>query len=405
MAMRRLYEQVLAEHFRDERKMLFLMGPRQVGKTTTGREMARLRRRSAYLNWDDFDHQKQIVAGPSRLAEGLGSDVLAADRPLLILDEIHKYPRWRSLLKGFFDTHGDATDVLVTGSARLSAFHSSGESLMGRYFSYRMHPLSVAELVRPEVGEEPGQRPPAAIDDRAFSALVDFGGFPEPFARASERFSLRWRRLRHQQLFREELRDLTRVQELAKVQTLAQLVRERAGQLVTYSSLADGLDASIDSVKRWLATLESLYFCFPLRPWFRNVARSLRKEPKFFLWDWSLIDDPGRRFENLVASALLKAVHLWTDHGFGEFDLHFLRDKEKREVDFLVSRGGRPWMLVEAKLSSRGGLSPSLLHFQEQLGAERVLEVAFDLPHVDRSCFDLPRPAIVPARTFLSQLV
>ena len=402
--MRRLYEQILAEHFRDERKMLFLMGPRQVGKTTTSREMARLRQRSVYLNWDNFDHQKQVAAGPSRLAQELGLDVLAEDRPLLILDEIHKYPAG-SLLKGFFDTHGDSTDVLVTGSARLAAFHKSGDSLMGRYFSYRMHPLSVAELVRPELGEAPGERLPAPIDDQALSALVEFGGFPEPLARASERFSLRWRRLRHHQLFREELRDLTRVQELAKVETLAQLVLQRAGQLVTYSSLADGLDASIDSVKRWLAILESLYFFFALRPWFKNVARSLRKEPRFFLWDWSLVDDPGRRFENLVASALLKAVHLWTDHGLGDFGLHFLRDKEKRDVDFLVSRGGRPWLLVEAKLSGRAPLSPSLAHFQQQLGAKQALQVAFDLPYVERSCFDLPRPTIVPARTFLSQLL
>jgi len=402
---RRLYEQLLAEHFRDERKMLFLMGPRQVGKTTTSREVARSRERSLYFNWDNLDHQNLIVRGPSRLAEELRLDVLAEDRPLLILDELHKYPRWRSLLKGFFDTHGEATDVLVTGSARLSAFHPTGDSLMGRYFSYRMHPLSVAELIRPEVGEPPGERPPAAIDADTFEALERFGGFPEPLSRADQRFALRWRRLRHQQLFREELRDLTRVQELGKVQTLAQLVVQEAGQLVTYSSLANALDASIDSVKRWLSILESLYFHFPVRPWFRNVARSLRKEPKFYLWDWSLIDDPGRRFENMVASALLKAVHLWTDHGLGEFGLHFLRDKEKREVDFLVSRDGRPWLLVEAKLSGRAGLSPSLLHFQRQLEADTALQAARDLPHVERSCFGLGRPTVVPARTFLSQLV
>lgn len=403
--MRRLYEQILIEHFLEEQKMLFLMGPRQVGKTTTSRAVGTGRERSLYLNWDNLDHQERILRGPTRLAEELRLEVLAKDRPLLILDEIHKYPRWRSLLKGFYDTHGGETDVLVTGSARLSAFHPTGESLMGRYFSYRMHPLSVAEIIRPEVGEPPGERPPAPIDDEAFEALERFGGFPEPLSRASDRFATRWRRLRHQQLFREELRDLTRVQELGKVQTLAQLVIQQAGQLVTYSSLADALDASIDSVKRWLGILESLYFHFPVRPWYRNVARSLRKEPKFYLWDWSLIDDPGRRFENLVASALLKAVHLWTDHGFGDFGLHFLRDKEKREVDSLVSRDGKPWLLVEAKLSGRAGISPSLVRFQEQLRADNALQVAHDLPYVDRSCFGLGRPTVVPARTFLSQLV
>lgn len=383
--------------------MLFLMGPRQVGKTTTSREVAG-RRRSLYLNWDNFDHQQQIVAGPGSLAESLGLDRLSQDKPLLVLDEIHKYPRWRNLLKGFFDTYRERVDVLVTGSARLGVFHTSGDSLMGRYFSYRMHPLSVAELLRPEVGEPPGRRPPVRLADDALEALFTFGGFPEPYERASERFALRWRRLRYQQLFREELRDLTRVQEVGKVQTLAQLLTASIGQGVTLSALADGVSASIDSVKRWLAVLENLYFCFALRPWFRNVARSLRKEPRYYLWDWSMLDDPGRRFENLVASALAKAVHLWTDHGFGLFDLHFLRDKDKREVDFLVVRDGEPWLLVEAKLSGRASLSPALAHFQRQLAAPHALQVAWDLPYVERDTLTLDQPTIVPARTFLAQL-
>jgi predicted AAA+ superfamily ATPase len=143
-----------------------------------------------------------------------------------------------------------AADVLVTGSARLSAFHAGGDSLMGRYFSYRMHPLSVAELARPELGPPPGERAPAAVDDDAFGALIEFGGFPEPLQRQDRRFANRWRRLRHQQLFREELRDLTRIQETAKVQTLAQLVIQRAGQLTSYSSLAAAVGATVDSVRR-----------------------------------------------------------------------------------------------------------------------------------------------------------
>ena len=166
-----------------------------------------------------------------------------------------------------------AADVLVTGSARLSAFHAGGDSLMGRYFSYRMHPLSVAELARPELGPPPGERAPAAVDDDAFGALIEFGGFPEPLQRQDRRFANRWRRLRHQQLFREELRDLTRIQETAKVQTLAQLVIQRAGQLTSYSSLAAAVGATVDSVRRWLSVLESFYFCFAVRPWHGNVAR------------------------------------------------------------------------------------------------------------------------------------
>ncbi len=403
--MKRLYEDIIAEHFRDERKMLFLSGPRQVGKTTTGLEVGRRRQRLSYLNWDNFDHQSTILAGPSKIAEELGLATLAGDKPLLILDEVHKYPRWRDLLKGFYDTYAGDADTLVTGSARLSVFNVGGDSLTGRYFGYRMHPFSVAELAAPNVTARPGERQPSAIDDGAFDALLRFGGFPEPLSRADDRFAVRWRRQRHQQLLREELRDLTRIQEVAKVQTLAQLVAQRAGDLTSYTSFANHIEASVDSVKRWLSTLESLYYCFALRPWFRNVARSLRKEPKLYLWDWSPLEDPGKRFENFVASALLKAVHLWTDHGLGEFDLHFLRDKEKREVDFLISRDAEPWLLVEAKISSRKALSKSLVFHQKQLGAPLALQVALNLPYVERDCFALSKPMIVPARTVLSQLV
>jgi len=403
--MKRLYEKIIAEHFREERQMLFLMGPRQVGKTTTSRTVGEGRERSSYLNWDNLDHQRTILDGPAILADRLDLATLREEKPLLILEEIHKYPRWRTLLKGFFDTYAADADTLVTGSARLTVFNVGGDSLMGRYFSYRMHPLSVAELASPRIGDLPGERTPARLDDDLFETLDRFGGFPEPLARGSDRFARRWRRLRHQQLFREDLRDLTRIQEVAKVQTLAQLVVQRVGQLTSYTSLANQVDATIGSVRRWLETLESLYFCFALRPWYRNVARSLRKEPKLYLWDWSSIEDPGTRFENLVACALWKAVHLWTDHGHGDFGLHFLRDKEKREVDFLVSRDGEPWLLVEAKTTDRGRLSKSLLHHRDQLGAPIALQVARDLPYLDRDCFTLDRPQIVPARTFLSQLV
>ncbi len=405
LVMLRLYEEIINEHFRDERKMLFLSGPRQVGKTTTGLETGERRQCSSYLNWDNFDHQRTIVAGPTKLAEALELATLRQDKPLLILDEIHKYPRWRDLLKGFYDTYADDADVLVTGSARLSVFNVGGDSLTGRYFSYRMHPLSVAELTRPETGARPGERRPSPIDEEIFDALIRFGGFPEPLSRADDRFAVRWRRQRHQQLLRDELRDLTRIQEVAKVRNLAQLVVQRAGDLTSYSSFAGDVGASVDSVKRWLSTLESLYFCFALRPWFKNVARSLRKEPKLYLWDWSLLQDPGKRFENLVAGALLKAAHLWTDQGLGDFGLYFLRDKQKREVDFLLSRDAEPWLLVEAKTSGRASLSKSLLYHQKQLEAPLALQVALDLPYVERDCFEVTRPMIVPARTLLSQLV
>ena len=275
------------------------------------------------------------------------------------------------------------------------------EIRLGRYFGYRMHPLSVAELV----DDAPGKRPPTSIDRETFESLLTLGGFPEPFLRQSERFIRRWQRLRHDQLFREELRDLTRIQEVAKVRLLARLLAQRAGQLVSYTTLANGVGASIESIKRWIEVLEGLYYCHGVRPWHRNVARALRKEPKFFLWDWSLLDDPGARFENLVAGALLKAAHFWTDQGVGDFALHFVRDKDKREVDFLVTRDQEPWLLVEVKLSGAARLSKSLAYFAAALNVPHAVQVVADLEPVERDAFALDAPTIVPARSFLTQLV
>lgn len=402
--MRRLYDSVIERHFAENRQMLLLSGPRQVGKTTTSRSAANGRSTSGYWNWDDLSHRSEILAGPARLAQALGLDVLTSHRPLAVLDELHKFDQWKTWLKGMFDTWGPRVDILVTGSARMDAWRVGGDSLMGRYFGHRMHPLSVAELVRGDVGGDAVDPSPRRIDDDAFEQLLRFGGFPEPLLRGDTRFWRRWRRLRTQQLLREDLRDLSRIGEIGKVEVLAELIRQRAGQLVGFASLARQVRASADSVRRWLSALEALYYCFAVRPWHRNVARALRKEPKYYLWDWSQLDDAGARAENLVASALLKATHHWTDLGVGDYALHFVRDKDKREVDFLVVRDGTPWMLVEVKSGSRQ-LSSELARFQRATGASHALQVSLELPFVEADCFALDRPMIVPARTLLAQLV
>lgn len=399
---KRLYEQVIKEHFAQNRQMLFLMGPRQVGKTTIARQEGE----AVYLNWDNADDRQRILAGPAAIASALGLDRLRAEPPVCALDELHKFGRWKSLLKGVFDTYGDQARFIVTGSARLDIFKAGGDSLMGRYFGYRMHPLSVAELLAPDTDPTPTLiRPPAPLDTCAFADLLRFGGYPEPLLKADTRFWRRWSGTRAQQLFKEDLRDLTQVRELGQVETLAELICQQCGQLTSYSSLARAISASVDSVKRWVGTLESLYFCYALRPWHLNVARSLRKEPKYYLWDWSQAPDESARAENLVASALLKAVHLWTDRGEGNFGLFFLRDKQQHEVDFVVVRDGLPWFLVEVKSSGNASLSPALQRFQDQTGAAHAFQVALDLPYVDRDCFAHNRPIIVPAQTFLAQLV
>jgi predicted AAA+ superfamily ATPase len=405
--MKRLYEQLIKTHFAQNRQMLLLMGPRQVGKTTTARQSAEHSGESVYLNWDNGDDRQRILAGPASIAAALGLDRLREGLPVCTLDELHKFGRWKALLKGLFDTYGEQARFIITGSARLDVFKAGGDSLMGRYFGYRMHPLSVAELLAPTAADAaaPLIRPPTALDAGAFADLLRFGGYPEPFLKADPRFWRRWSGTRAQQLFKEDLRDLTQVRELGQVETLAELIRQQCGQLTSYSSFARAIGASVDSIKRWIGTLESLYFCYALQPWHHNVARSLRKEPKYYLWDWSQAPDEGARAENLAASALLKAVHLWTDRGEGDFGLFFLRDKQQHEVDFVVVRDGQPWFLVEVKRSGSASLSPALERFQRQTGAPHAFQMALDLPYVERDCFEHGHPIIVPAQTFLAQLV
>jgi uncharacterized protein len=401
----RHYIAAAEEHFSELRQMLFLSGPRQVGKTTMATALCQRRQRALSLNWDRQGEREHILRGPDHVAQLAGAEHLRAERPMLALDEIHKYGRWKTFLKGLFDGHADALQILVTGSAHMDVFRRGGDSLMGRYFRYRVHPLSVSELVHEPDPAQVVRREPQRIDDARFEALERFGGFPEPFLRDDLRFWRRWRGLRTEQLFREDLRDLTRIQELGQVEALAEVVRRQVGGLTSYTSLANAIQASVDSVRRWLGALEALYYLFPVRPWSRNIARALRKEPKLFLWDWSQVQDPGARAENMIASGLLKAVHSWSDAGHGDFGLYFVRDKQKHEVDFLVTRDDEPWFLVEVKRSGRAPLSKSLERFQRQTGARHAFQVALDEPFVARDCFEHEAPIIVPARTLLAQLV
>lgn len=393
----RIYTYDLIEHFNEGLEMAFIAGPRQVGKTTTARLF---HNNSIYLNWDNEEHRRLILEGPTRVAEHIGLQ----ESPVIILDEIHKYPHWKIFLKGFYDTFAHHTNmrIIVTGSARLDIYRKGGDSLMGRYFLYRMHPLSVAEIISPPVNTL--IKTPTAISDDQWHNLCQFGGFPQPFTRGNRRFYNKWKGSRLSQIFREDIFDVSKVQEIRLIEILAEFITQQAGQLTSYASLARKIRVSEDSVRRWLGILESLYYCFAVRPWHKNITRSLRKEPKYYLWDWAMINDSGARHENMIASHLLKAAHHWTDIGFGNFELFFLRTKDKREVDFLISRDNTPWFIVEVK-TSKTPLSKSLAYFQKATGAQNAFQVTIDLPYTATDCFAVPYPISVPARTFLSQLV
>ena len=395
----RIYSAIIKSHLGAYRQMAFVSGPRQVGKTTVSEAMA-----TTYLNWDDEDVRKAIQSGQRSLAAKYGLDNISGDKRIVVFDEIHKYSRWKQFLKGFYDLYGKRFGIVATGSARMDVYKKGGDSMMGRYFPYRMHPLSVAELLDTSIPCERLVRQPKRLADEEWNALLHFGGFPDPFVMRDVRFSRRWNSLRFDQLTKTDMRDLTRIGELDQLSALAEMLANRSGEQLVYKSL--GCDLGIDekTAKKWVKALKHLYFGFEVRPWFKNVENSIRKKPKWYLRDWANIPDEGKRAETLIACHLLKAVEGWTDLGYGEFSLGYLRDKSKREVDFVVVRDRIPWFLVEVK-KGKESLSDALAFFQRRIGAKHAFQVVLDSEYVDQDCFEYESPVVVPARTFLSQLL
>lgn len=402
--MDRIYIDIILHHIEKYQQMVFLAGPRQVGKTTISTIIQERISRSHYLNWDVQEHRQLILSGALTLGTSLTLDFVSQQKSLIIFDEIHKYAKWKNFLKGFYDLYHSKVSIIITGSAKLDLHQRANDSLMGRYFPYRIHPLSIAECINTTAptGEI---RQPDKIPDDVFERLWKFGGFPDPFIHSEETFNKRWETLRREQLFRGDIVELSHIQEIAQLEILAEILKQQTSQLLNRSNLAPKVNVSVNTISRWLNTLENFYFCFLVKPWSKNITRSLIKEPKLYLWDWSDIKDVGARAENFVASHLLKAIHFWTDRGLGEYQLNFVRDKEKNEVDFLVTKNNKPWFLVEVKYSSNQSISESLYRFQNQLNAEHAFQVVFDLPYVDVDCFKYRHPVVVPVTTFLSQLI
>lgn len=406
--MKRFYTDAIETDLLQQRQMLFVSGPRQVGKTTMARTLSE-QQQGNYYNWDNRQHRQWILESArnstdAELLNQLGVYELKDQRKVAVFDELHKYKDWKNYLKGLFDLYEHQLALLVTGSARMDIFRKGGDSLMGRYFHYRMHPLSLREIIgsfdRSTLLQAP-QKPPAD----ALEQLLQFGGFPEPFVQANTRFYNRWQQLRQQQLIYEDIRDMNQIQAIDQLDVLASLLQAQSGQVVRYSTLANHINVSVDTIRRWMTVLDSFYYSFRIRPWYQNITTALRKEPKVYLWDWSQISDPGARHENLVASHLLKATHWWTDNGWGNYQLHYLRTKDQKEVDFLVSKDNQPWFLVEVKSAASASLSKHLSWFQQQTGAPHAFQVVMDQPYAEADCFAMDKPMKVPVATLLMRLV
>ncbi|MBP8303514.1 MAG: ATP-binding protein [Phycisphaerae bacterium] len=387
--MKRTLEKLLdLEHFPHAR-MAFVVGPRQVGKTTLAQSLL-AKRRSAdlYRSWDDLQWRREFVREPYAFVDAYRPKG-AAGKPLAVLDEIHKYPRWKSYVKGLWDTRKGWIDLLVTGSGRLDVYQRGGDSLLGRYHQYRLHPLSLREAIDP-MGSSLDGDPDATMRallllagpapvraSRALKDLLRWGGFPEPFLERNERRHRQWLRERRALIVREDLRDLTRIRMLSHVEELIELLVLRAGGVLSYNALREDLQVAVESVRQWTDHLQRLYFLYLVRPFAGNIARSLRREPKLYLWDWSEIADEGARFENLVASHLLKWCHFVQDWGLPALDLRYVRDREKREVDFLLTLDKKPWALIEAKLSATSP-TPAMGYFGERLKVPHRMQVVLE---------------------------
>src|SRR3990167_6619739 len=398
LIMQRIYQHIFTEHLTSYRQMIFVMGPRQSGKTTVAQQMVAQSNNGFYLNWDNINDREKIINGPNGIAKAMNFETLTTNTPLVVFDEIHKFNLWRDFLKGFYDSYPNKCHILVTGSAKLDVFNRGGDSLMGRYFPFHFHPLTVAELVQKGVNKNQEYwSEPKPLDNDQFEALWEFGGYPDPFLRSSDLFSRRWRKLRSQQLFSEDIRDLTRIQDIDRLELLAEKLKQQVGSLTSYQSFATQLRVSDNTIRHWLTTLKILYYCFSISPWSNNVNRSILKEPKYYLWDWSLCQNEGMKAENMVALHLLKAVNYWNDIGLGDYGIYFIRDKEKREVDFIVIKNNNPWILVEVKLSNNQGITSSMRYFYESLKPDFAFQVVFNMNYVHKNCFETNGIHIVPA--------
>ena len=354
-------------------KMVFVGGPRQVGKTTLARILVGAQfEETAYFNWDNKAERRQIMA-----AQWPG----AAE--LIILDEIHKFSGWKRFIKGEYDVHKEKYRFLVTGSARLDIYRKGGDSLQGRYHYYRMHPFTLAELAKEKSPIEPFKELPIdTVHHQEFATLERFGGFPEPLFSQNDRTLRRWHSERNERLFREDIRDTEMIRELGKMQVLSDMLPSKVGALLSINNMREDLEVSHRAVSHWLNILESFYYHFRVYPFSRTSFRALKKEPKLYLWDWSEVTDEAARFENLVGSHLLKLVHWLHDHEGFKTGLYFLRDTSKREVDFLVTVDEKPWFAVEVKLND-DSLAPNLRYFREKLNIPFAYQV-LKKPGVDR---------------------
>ena len=348
---RTLESQILSDL---DKKIVLLSGPRQVGKTYLSQRL--FPDHFQYLSFDS-NPDRQMIRQQSWIR----------DQELIIFDEIHKMRDWKRWLKGIYDTEGVRPRLLATGSARMDIFRRGGDSLAGRHHLHRLHPFSVAELKS------------VLSPSEALASIIQLGGFPEPLLSQSEEAASRWRKSHLDRILREDLLDLEKVRELKRLEILVDLLSERVGSTLSYASLAKDLEVSPHTVKKWIQILENLFVIFTVRPYSKNISRSILKEPKIYFFDTGRVNgSPGSRLENAIACALLKRQHFLEDTKGETRGLYYLKDKDKKEIDFLTVQGKKPEYLIEVKVSD-GNPAPALAHYSKVLSPIRTVQLVQNL--------------------------
>jgi hypothetical protein len=370
----RYLKKAVGEDIKD--RMVFVGGPRQVGKTTFALSFLSKAEEThpGYLNWDNVSTRASLLKGE-----------LPPKEKLLVLDEIHKVARWRNLIKGFYDTNKSYRSFLITGSARLDYYSRGGDSLQGRYHYYRLHPFSLLEI-----------NPNPTSSD--FKMLLQFGGFPEPLFKGEERFWRRWQKERAHRVIYEDIRGLENIKEISLLELLAAELPNRVGAPLSVKNLRELFQVSHETVERWLKIFERMYFCYRIPPYGPARVRAVKKEQKLYLWDWSLVSGPGERFENFMACHLLKYCHFREDRDGYEMELRFLRDVDRREADFVVLEGGKPLFAVECKTGEKA-INSNLFYFKERTEIPKFFQV-----HQGIRNFEKNGIRVIPVHEFFKEL-
>lgn len=359
--------------------MIFMGGPRQVGKTTLAKQILSSSTKGdgkkGYLNWDIAKDREKILKRQF------------PNTPMLVLDEIHKYREWRNELKGLYDARKDQQKILVTGSARLDYYRFGGDSLQGRYHYLRLHPLSMAEL--------------GIKSKKKFHDLLTLGGFPEPFFGQSETEAKRWSREYRSRLIREDIVSLQNIQDLGHLELLTLSLPERVGSPLSINSLREDLQVSHKAVSHWIEILERFYHLFRLPPFGAPKLRAVKKEQKHYHSDWSLVPDMSKRFENLIASHLLKWVHFEQDTKARDLELRYFRDVDGREVDFVVMEDHKPMMFVECKWKN-SQISPHLRYLKKRFPHVESWQISAEGNEDYLSLEDI---RVAPAWVFLKKFI